>query len=111
MSTALAQRPVDGELIVDVSFALSAACASVQAALREARRLALRPPLEITATATGVHAVAPLDDVLDWQRLLKPVRIDLADYHAGLVRIVGRYDGCAWTLTSMQHRRIRGGAW
>ena len=113
MSAALADRPVDGELILDVSFALSAALASAQAALREARRLAVPPPLDITVTAAGVHAVAPLDDVLAFglQVLHRP-RIASADYRAGLVRIVGQYDGQEWTLTSMAHRRITGGgAW
>ena len=110
MTAALARRPVEGELIADVSFALSRALASAQAALREARRLGLPTPLEITATAAGVHAVAPLDDVLALAALLKPVRIAAADYRVGLVRIVGVHDGQRWTLTSMAQRRITGGA-
>jgi hypothetical protein len=106
MSAALVRRPVEGELVLDVSFALSAALASAQAALREARRLGLPTPLDITATAAGVHATAPLDDVLEWQRLLHRPRIAAADYHAGLIRIEGEFDGQTWTLTSMQHRHI-----
>ena len=104
MTTALATRPtptVAGELIDDVSFALSAALASAMAALRAARERGIPPPLQITTTVAGVHAVAPLDDVLAWQQLLKPVKLAAADYQRGLVRIEGEFDGQHWTLTSM----------
>lgn len=102
---------VEGELIPDASFALSEALASAQAALREARHLGLPAPLGITATAAGVHASAPLDDVLELQTILDRRRITSArgDHDRGLVRIEGEYDGQRWTLTSMQHRRITGG--
>lgn len=103
--------PVDGELVLDASFALSAALASAQAALRKARQLAVSAPLEIVTTAGGVYAEAPLDDLLTFAlRVLDWYRVDWADYQHGLVRIVGEYDGQPWTLTSMQHRRITGGA-
>ena len=106
MTLVAAPPPATGELITDVSFALSGALASAQAALREARRLGLPTPLDITATAAGVHARAPLDDVLAWQRLLHRPRIAHADYRHGLVRIVGELDGQPWTLTSMAHRHL-----
>ena len=100
---------VDGELIHDTSFNLSEALASAQAALRKARERGIPAPLGITATAAGVHASAPLDDVLAWQQILARPRIADADYDRGLVRIEGEFDGQRWTLTSMQHRRITGG--
>lgn len=108
MTTALATPTVDTELIDDVSFALSAASASVMAALRAARERGIPPPLEITTTVAEVHAVAPLDDVLAWQQLLGRPRIASADYRAGRVRIEGMFDGHRWTLTSMQHRHTGG---
>lgn len=98
------------DLIFDASLALSAALASAQSALRKSRELLVPAPFEITARLSGVHAAAPMYDVMEIAKhLLQPYRIAAADYQRGLIRIEGQFDDQPWTLTSMQHRHITGG--